>query len=145
MSDPIGVRLNNPCCLEHRHGDPSVLYRGEIHSSDPVYRQFCDAPHGFRATVELLRAYYRRDGVRTVREAIERFSPPSDGNPTALYAANVADACKLDMDAPADFEALWFPMLTAMSNQECGHGWFTGAQISLGIDLAGPAEVSHET
>lgn len=134
---PISVRLNNPCCLEHRHGDPSTLYVGEIPDGDAVYREFIDPEHGFRATVELLRAYQRDDGIKTIDEAINRYSPPGDGNPTAQYAANVASACGVPVDAPIFFESYWPQMLTAMSTQESGPGRFTMAQIEAGIALAG--------
>ena len=133
---PIGVRLNNPCCLEHRHGDPSVLYAGELPDGNNVYRCFIDPEHGFRATVELLRAYQKDDGIRTIGEAIARFSPRADGNPTQRYAANVAAACGVSVDQVVFFESLWPEILRAMSTQECGPGRFTDEQIHAGIALA---------
>lgn len=137
---PIGVRLHNPGCMERGIHD-SLLYEGELRpSSAPPYRQFQDDAYGFRAMVECLRAYQKHDGIRTIGEAIARWSPASAGNPTMVYALNVAKACGVLTTQIISFEDYWTPLLQSMSTQENGQGWFSNSDIALGISLAGSAK-----
>ena len=134
MSIPVGVRLCNPLNLEL--GDGSILYVGEVRpSKQPPFREFIDLAHGFRAGVEELRAYQLHHGIETIAQAIERHAPAADGNPTETYAKAVASECGVGVDDPIRFGDYFFPLLDAMSFQECGIR-FDVATIDLGISLA---------
>jgi hypothetical protein len=132
---PLGVRLNNPLCIKSLG---NFTYKGEIvPSSDKVFRQFSSAIDGFRAGVELLRAYQKDDHILTIGQAIARYAPVAAGNPTATYIQNVCNAVGVKDNVPIDFNAIMPGMLKAIAVQEDG-GWFYDEAILLeAIALAG--------
>lgn len=125
MSEPRGLRLNNPACIRRN----SIVWDGQADvQADPDFVTFIAPVWGLRALVKILDAY-QRDGVKTIREAIagvERppgkriggYSPASDGNPTDTYVANVAAACHVDPDAPVVLSVYRVPMVRAICRQE---------------------------
>lgn len=80
-----GLRNNNP--LNIRKGSDKFV--GEVTSSDSSFRQFVSAAYGYRAAFVILATYHSR-GVNTLEKIIYRWAPPSDGNYTESYVANVA-------------------------------------------------------
>lgn len=114
MSEPRGLRLNNPACI--RRND--IVWDGQADvQADPDFVTFIAPVWGLRALVKILDSY-QREGIKTVREAIRRYAPSSDGNPTEVYVANVAEACRVDPDAPVVLSVYRVPMVRSICRQE---------------------------
>ena len=76
-----GIRNCNPGNIRRSR----VRYRGEKHpSQDPDFKQFESMAMGYRAMFILLDTYRVRYGLRSIREMISRYAPPTE-NHTALY------------------------------------------------------------
>lgn len=130
------LSINNPGNLRPSHppwqGEGSV-YRG--------FAVFDSMENGIRALGKQLLAYQARHGVDTVREAIERWAPPSE-NDTESYIHFVAHVLEVGENDHIDFtdrSTLWW-MALAIMEQENGtkavSEEITDAQISAGIDAA---------
>lgn len=79
-----------------------VCYKGEVRPSrDPEFKQFESPAWGYRAIFVLLDTYRRRHGLRSLREMISRWAPPSE-NRTEAYIRAVADDTGIDPDEPID-------------------------------------------
>ena len=113
-----GLRNNNP--LNLRPGAKPWL--GELQPPDDGYCRFIDPEHGLRAACKLLLTYQSKYGLKTIREIIHRWAPPSDNNPTDAYVAYVAGICGTDADAPIDLNdaSVLSSMLLGMVQQEEG-------------------------
>ena len=70
-------------------------------SRDPEFKQFESPAWGYRAIFVLLDTYRRRHGLRSLREMISRWAPPSE-NRTEAYIRAVADDTGIDPDEPID-------------------------------------------
>ncbi|MTI72221.1 MAG: structural protein P5 [Stenotrophomonas sp.] len=87
---PRGVRNNNPGNIDRT----AVVWQGEDRSPEAVKREprfcvFMTPQAGFRALAKTLLTYQGRHGLRTVKEIINRWAPPSENN-TSAYVAQVA-------------------------------------------------------
>lgn len=116
---PRGLRLNNPCNIRLS----ADKFQGEIQpSGDKEFKQFKDAPHGYRAAFVIIRTYMTRYGLDTIRGIIRRWAPPSDGNHTENYIKAVAAHAGIHADEKLDFgdrEAM-LRVVAAMSYVENG-------------------------
>lgn len=102
-----GERNNNPGNIVY---DPHTDWQGQLGierltpeeiaaGETPRFARF-DAPaHGIRAIAKVLRSYFEKDGVTTLRAAIERWAPTTENN-TDAYVAAVASECGIDPDEP---------------------------------------------
>lgn len=99
-----GIRNNNP--MNIRRGD---AWKGcRRRQTDKEFVQFTSMKWGLRAALIVLRAYVTEHNLHTVREIINRWAPPSDGNATDIYVVKVEAAvafaisgtpyCFLDFD-----------------------------------------------
>lgn len=140
---PRGIRNNNPGNL--RPGQPWLGVVGvDTAGGLPGYLIFDKPTHGLRAIVRVLIAYQVRDRLKTPRAMIERWAPPSDDNPTAAYAANVAAALGVGPDDEISlYEQNVKPFLDAILIQENGRpdaygraAWFDEATIEGAIAMA---------
>lgn len=87
-----GIRNNNPANI--RRG---CNWKGLIRQQkDREFCQFVTMTWGVRALLVTLRTYVVKHHLRTVREIITRWAPPSDGNNTEKYIKFVEDAIKQD-------------------------------------------------
>jgi hypothetical protein len=131
-----GIRLNNPGNLRIS----TTLWQGKINpSQDPDFETFDLMEHGIRAIAKTLITYQGVHALRTIRELITRWAPPSDNNPTDAYVNNVADRsgfdpdARLDMTNPSDLEGV----ICGIIDQENGTmDGVTSEQISAGIQSA---------
>ncbi len=87
---PRGVRNNNPGNIDRT----AIPWQGEDRSPEAMKREprfcvFLTPQAGFRALAKTLLTYQRKHGLRTVREIINRWAPPSENN-TSAYVAQVA-------------------------------------------------------
>jgi hypothetical protein len=96
---------------------------------------FISPEWGLRAIIKILDSY-QREGVKTIRGAISRWSPPSDDNPTEAYVEHVAKICATDPDSPILLSAHRADLVVGIVTQECGEFPFDGKTLSLAIELA---------
>lgn len=89
---------------------------------DPRFASFKSVQFCLRAGARILLAYKARD-ITTVAGMIATWAPPSDNNPTAIYAANVAQAMGVGVNDEIDIDqcGLMLPALKAMARQESGY------------------------
>lgn len=138
---PRGVRNNNPGNIEK--GAPWQGLMPRARQSPEQRREerfavFAAPKWGFRAMARTLITYQDKHGVRTMREALARWAPPSE-NATDRYVEAVADATGLDPDEPLDFTryAVLAPLVTAIARHENGGDFWSEAEIAAGLALAG--------
>ena len=129
-----GLRLNNPGLL--RHGDAWLGRASE--QPDPDFVAFATPEYGLRALVKTLTTYQRRHGLRTLRELVTRWAPPSE-NDTTAYLRAVARALDRDADAPVDVRSPRDAraLIEAIVRHENGQQPYDAATIREGLRLAG--------
>jgi hypothetical protein len=79
---------------------------------DSRFCSFVTAQYGFRAMVKIFRTYRRKYDLKTPRQIIHRWAPPSE-NDTAAYVRNVCTMAQLDPDVPLDDTAQSYAILAA--------------------------------
>lgn len=129
-----GISNCNPGNIRHS----SVFYQGEVQpSKDRAFKQFRSMEWGYRAMFVLLDTYRRRYGLRTLREMILRYAPPSE-NHTERYIEAVSDWTGIDPDEPLNTRSRrdMVPVVAAMSRVENGCA-ARFAQVDEGFDLTG--------
>lgn len=87
----------------------------------------------------LLLGYYRKHGLRSIREIVGHYAPPSE-NATDAYVSSVSDRTGFDPDADIDLENRddLTAIVQAMCHQEQGDAieTVTEQQFNVGIDMA---------
>ena len=119
MPTPRGIRNCNPLNIKKTGGRP---WLGEIRpGADKVFCQFIDMAHGYRAAMKLLQNYQTRYGLRTLRQLISRWAPPSE-NDTRGYLGAVCKLTGLDADHFVDLskKITLTSIVSAMSQVENG-------------------------
>lgn len=113
MASNLGIRNNN--WLNIRHNDAND-WVGQTGSDDSGFAQFDDPVKGLRAADKTLTTYGEVHGISTVSDAINRFAPPDDDNPTEAYAEFVADKLGVGPDEEIDLSnpAVREQMISAM-------------------------------
>ncbi|WP_064975053.1 structural protein P5 [Alistipes provencensis] len=99
-----------------------VRYKGEVRPSrDPAFKQFESLAWGYRAVFMLLHTYRVRHGLRTIREMISRWAPPSE-NHTEAYIRAVSADTGIGPDEVLDTldPAVMVPVAAAISRVENG-------------------------
>ena len=133
--DPRGIRNNNPGNIR-RNGDP---WQGLAErQGDVEFFTFKTSIYGIRALARVLITYQDKYDLRSVRQIIERWAPPSENNTDAYVRAVAADA-ELDADQTLDihrFDHL-LPLTKAIIRHENGQQPYTDAQLTKGLVLAG--------
>ena len=97
-------------------------YKGEVvPSQDTAFKQFESMAYGYRAMFVLIHYYVRSLGLKTVRQIISRYAPPTE-NHTENYIRHVADAILRGADSPIDITSMdeMVLMVAAMSKVENG-------------------------
>ena len=90
-------------------------------SRDPVFKQFESLAWGYRAVFMLLHTYRVRHGLRTIREMISRWAPPSENHTEAYIRAVSADTGIGPDEALDTFDpAVMVPVAAAISRVENG-------------------------
>lgn len=140
MTIPRGVSNNNPGNLIRTTTDK---WQGvSALQTDPRFWNFDEAVYGIRAIARQLISYQDKHGCKTVQDAINRYAPPSDNNPTDIYAENVAHAIGLGFGESVDWHKYEHlrPGLEAIIAQENGapwRTWYSDAQMIKACVLAG--------
>ena len=115
-----------------------VRYKGECHpSTDESFKQFESMEWGYRAMFILLDTYRVRYGLKTLREMIMRYAPPSE-NHTALYIDAVCEMTGIRPDERIDTRSrrMMVPIVAAMSRVENGCA-ARRAEVECGFTLTG--------
>ena len=113
-----GIRNCNPGNIRHS----SVCYQGEVSpSQDSSFKQFRSMAWGYRAMFVLLDTYRVKYGLKTIRQMISRYAPPSE-NHTEAYIAAVCDWTGIGEDESLDTRSRgdMVPVVAAMSRVENG-------------------------
>ena len=133
LNQPIGIRQNNPGnirvgeswlgSLPPRKGDAFCRFEA------PVW--------GLRAMACLLRNYYRRHGLRTIRQVVARWAPSNENNVEA-YVRSVAEHSGLPADTAMDFSSadVLRRIIPAMVRHENGRNPYTPELIDQAIVLS---------
>lgn len=128
---PRGVRNNNPGNIRHSQ----IHWEGEaLTQTDTDFVTFMDPEHGIRAIVRILRSY-KRNGLDTIRKAMNRWAPPTE-NKTDAYIAAVCSKCGVGADDIVDFDAVMPVLVKAIIQHENGIQPYGDDIISVGIALA---------
>ena len=141
---PRGIRNNNP--LNIRLTATRWVGMRAI-QEDKGFCQFVSMAYGWRAAFMLLFFYYYKHGLKTVRDIISRWAPPSDGNNTEAYIASVAaDMCwpeakmlitdKSELGDPREKPLHWFMLALSMFKIEQGDIGLNFDDLLRGLILA---------
>ena len=95
----LGVRNNNWLNIRY---NPSNDWVGQTGGDANNYAIFDDPVSGLRAADIVLKNYGAKHGIDNLNEAIFRFAPPEDNNPTPIYAKFVADKMGINPDDKID-------------------------------------------
>lgn len=97
---PRGIRNHNPGNIER--GKDRWLGMSADQSADTRFIVFDTPEAGIRALMRILINYQERHGIKTMREAINRWAPPAENNSMA-YVQHVSRITGFDPDEPLDF------------------------------------------
>lgn len=120
MRVPRGIRNRNP-------GNIRISYHfdweGEVRPpKDPAFCTFKEPVYGVRALMKLLINYQQKRDCKTLRQAINRWAPPTE-NDTSAYVASAAKASDISPDTEWDFTDRIFliPVAKAIILHENGY------------------------
>ena len=115
---PRGLRNNNPGNIRKS----KTIYLGELQpSQDESFKQFISVDYGYRAMFVLIEHYYRKRGLKTIRQIISRYAPACENN-TEAYISQVASICFRSADEEIDItnKDEMVLLVSAMSRVENG-------------------------
>lgn len=118
MATSRGLRNYNPGNIRIS----SVKYRGEVvPSKDRAFKQFSTMAYGYRAIFVILRTYYQKYHLTTIRKMIHRWAPPSE-NDTQNYVDHVARWSGIPADKTLEISSreMMCAVVAAMSRMENG-------------------------
>lgn len=127
---PRGLRNNNPLNIrlstEH--------FQGEVSGKDKAFKRFVSMAYGYRAAMAILKTYYSRHGLNTIRKIIGRWAPANE-NSTEAYIDAVASRTGIGENELIVFnKATITKIVSAMSFVENGRAADKG-DVELGYDL----------
>lgn len=134
MIAPLGIRLNNPGNIEQ--GDPwQGLAADQLH---PRFCTFKEAKWGIRAIARILITYKDKHGICSIFDAISRWAPEDDNNPTLAYSLFVAKRARLETTV-VDFTEYEVAkgVVKGIIEFENGVQPYDDATIDAGLRLAG--------
>lgn len=106
--------------------------------TDPAFFQFTEHAWGLRAAAKLLLTYRRKYGLKTVRQIIGRWAPPTE-NKTDAYVAAVCKRMGVAADADLRIEAsdaALAGLVAAIVAVELGRQPYSVAAIRAAVALA---------
>ncbi len=131
MNIPRGIRNNNPGNI--RHGEN---WRGLAREqTDPAFCVFTSPVYGIRAMGRILLNYQRLYGLKTVREIVSRWAPPSE-NDTDAYVAHAAEALGVQPDDELCVSDHLEALLRVIILHENGRNPYSDDALAQGADLA---------
>lgn len=99
MNKPRGIRNNNPGNIRKT----DIKWKGEVSGTDNDFEAFVSMPYGYRALIKLLQNYQKNHRLKTIRQLINRWAPPSE-NKTAAYISTVSKRTGIDPDITIDMK-----------------------------------------
>ncbi|RUI65868.1 structural protein [Pseudomonas aeruginosa] len=139
---PRGIRNFNPGNIRHAKG---TRWQGmSANQNDSAFVQFTGPQWGIRAIARTLVTYQDKHALRTIRQIISRWAPPSENN-TESYIRQVAARVGVAPDARIDVYdyRTMRTLVEAIVRHENGPGplpegsWYGEGLISEGLHLAG--------
>ncbi|HBO7009196.1 TPA: structural protein [Pseudomonas aeruginosa] len=139
---PRGIRNFNPGNIRHAKG---TRWQGmSANQNDSAFVQFTGPQWGIRAIARTLITYQDKHALRTIRQIISRWAPPSENN-TESYIRQVAARVGVAPDARIDVYdyRTMRTLVEAIVRHENGPGplpegsWFGEGLINEGLHLAG--------
>lgn len=151
MTEPRGIRSNNPTNIEY---SPGTQWQGlDSPPSDGRFCRFIEPQWGLRATIVILRNYQRR-GLVTLRQMISTWAPAHENN-VENYIGFVVRKTGLKPEQRVNLadRAEAIALLKAMVLMECGPApagsvngnWLDDATYEAGFSLAKPLSQSRTT
>lgn len=129
---PRGIINNNPGNVRRTE---TTSWKGqEATQTDPAFVQFVTAEYGIRAIVRIMTSY-KREGLNTIQQAINRWAPPVENN-TVAYVNAVCSGCNKTPGEVVDFSAIMPALVKAIILHENGEMPYSDDQIEKGISLA---------
>ncbi|EKF6769670.1 TPA: structural protein [Pseudomonas aeruginosa] len=141
-SPPRGIRNFNPGNIRHAKG---TRWQGmSANQNDSAFVQFTGPQWGIRAIARTLITYQDKHALRTIRQIISRWAPPSENN-TESYIRQVAARVGVAPDARIDVYdyRTMRTLVEAIVRHENGPGplpegsWYGEGLINEGLHLAG--------
>lgn len=127
-----GIRNNNPGNIRL---NAHVHWLGQSdEQTDGSFVQFDKPEYGIRAICRIMRSY-KRQGIDTLDDAINRWAPPSE-NDTTAYVNAVCKGCGKEPSEPVDFDLIMPQLISAIIWHENGDNPYTLDQINAGVALA---------
>ncbi len=125
-----GWRNNNPGNI--RHGDDWLGLR--IIQDDTDFCQFISPEYGIRAMARILRHYYTKHKLKTLRDIVNRWAPPCE-NDTDAYVRTVSRRMGLaeQQRLPMGIDHLLNPLIKALIHHELGCQPYSDWLIDRGI------------
>ncbi|PTZ12151.1 structural protein [Pseudomonas aeruginosa] len=139
---PRGIRNFNPGNIRHAKG---TRWQGmSANQNDSAFVQFTGPQWGIRAIARTLITYQDKHALRTIRQIISRWAPPSENN-TESYIRQVAARVGVVPDARIDVYdyRTMRTLVEAIVRHENGPGplpegsWYGEGLINEGLHLAG--------
>ncbi|HBO4005822.1 TPA: structural protein [Pseudomonas aeruginosa] len=139
---PRGIRNFNPGNIRHAKG---TRWQGmSANQNDSAFVQFTGPQWGIRAIARTLITYQDKHALRTIRQIISRWAPPSENN-TESYIRQVAARVGVAHDARIDVYdyRTMRTLVEAIVRHENGPGplpegsWYGEGLINEGLHLAG--------
>ena len=131
-----GVRNNNPGNIDYNQRNNWQGQLGlETGAINPRFAVFNTPENGIRALTKLLLNYQRLHGLKTVREIINRWAPPTE-NITSAYVKAVAVACEVNADEVVYLRdrKLLKRMVVSIIKHENGYQPYSDAVITDGVE-----------
>lgn len=101
MNLPRGIRNNTPDNI--RHGANWQGLNPDGRKIDPAFCVFNTPIYGIRALAKVLINYKKLYSLKTIREIISRYAPPSE-NQTTAYVQSVSKQLNIRADEAIDIE-----------------------------------------
>jgi hypothetical protein len=136
MAIPRGLANRNPGNI--RHSDAPWMGQATV-QPDPDFVTFTEPLYGIRALARTLLTYQTRHGLKTLREIIDRWAPPSDHNDTLAYLDDVSVRTGLLPDKPLDLASNPLQLQSlcaAIITHENGRQPFALTVLADGVQLA---------
>ena len=138
-----GLRNNNPLNIR-RTKTSSWAGMCDV-QTDKSFCQFTKMRYGWRAAFMLLKLYYAQRKLHTIRQIVNRWAPPTDGNATEAYITRVCAYSGIGPDAAllylTDDSMAWLKIAMAMFAVECGNVHIDANEFIIGYVLAIKDEV----
>lgn len=131
MAIPRGIRNNNPGNIRH-----SDQWKGLTpEQPDPDFCTFSTPEYGIRAMGVILLNYQRKHGLKTIRQIITRWAPPSE-NDTDAYVMHVADRLGVRPDEAVDVARVLPALVACIIRHENGQHPYDSTTVGRGCDMA---------